>query len=136
MLKDLREVFNNKGYTEISMMDGSVVCGFVTHISGEIFHIMTLEPTINSLKDLGEDEFGDKIYSEGEETDYILVKHSYMTDMISGIVHDITHRVKPEMLKTLFFYRDNMIYNNLKKPVTKRKKNVTKKQVAKPLTDT
>jgi hypothetical protein len=68
------------------------------------------------------------VYVDPDDVNYIAVKSSLSTDLISGITFDISHRVDPEMWKYLSFVKENTIFKKMvkidnKKPRKKAVKN-------------
>lgn len=121
MTGDLREVMKNQSFAEILLSDGDSIRGFVVKVGPENFHIVTLEPIVPNLNEDNHchDEDGNTmIFQDPSEINFITTKHSYLNELVMGLVFDVSHRVEPELLKSLFFMRDNSIYQ--KKPTKKR----------------
>lgn len=124
MISDLRAVMRDKTYAEITFIDGDSVLGFVTYVGADRFHIITMEAIMPKVSEENQffDEHGNMLVQvDPSEVNFIPTKRSYTTDLVSAIAFDVSHRVEPEMLKSLFFLRDNTIYAKTEKKTTKRK---------------
>jgi pyridoxal biosynthesis lyase PdxS len=97
--------------------------GFVTRVSNGSFDIYVSEP-IGDHRDGGIDILTIDIDDEGnvtteQNTEYVFTKHTYETNAVCGIVHDISHRVKREAYQSIAYMRDTFYK---KQEVTKKKK--------------
>lgn len=126
MIRSLKEVMKAQSYCEILFADGDTINGFVTKVTEDDFDIVTLEPVLPepTPENSREDDEGNVHYKHPESIDCIPVKHSYMNGMVYGVVSDITHRMKPSIVKSLDFIRTNQVYKKGPRLVIK---NVRKK---------
>lgn len=129
MKSNLRAAMNDKLLVELLFVDGFSIQGFITKVGNESFNIVTLEPVLPKLteENHASDEDGNIfVFQKPEDINYIAVMHSYLNDLVTGIVFDVSHRIDSETLKCLFFMRDNTIYR--KKASTNNRKPRTQKE--------
>lgn len=124
MYRELRKLITSKSYCEIKMDDGDSFYGFITRADESTFDISTLEPIVAAFKDeqlVYDEATGDLIgvQADPEDIDHVIVKHTYGIECVTGIIHDVSHRIKPEVMKSLNCMRDLYIY---KKPAARKSK--------------
>ena len=129
MIRSLKEVMKAQTYCEVLFADGESINGFVIKVTDDDFDIVTLEPVLPepTNENSTTDEDGHIHYKDTDAIDCIPVKHSYMHGIVYGVVSDITHRMKPSVVKSLDFIRTNQVYKKyprlvIKSPVKKKPK--------------
>lgn len=127
MIEDLIQVMQNKTICEVLMGDGDNIKGFITYVDINKFHIVRLDAIIAQNAEISQEinEYGE-VEMQVPVHDVIFSKCSRLTELVVGIDFDISHIIEPEMLKTLIYARDNIIY---KEPEVKQKKKRIKKVI-------
>jgi hypothetical protein len=132
MIRNLKDVMKNKSYCEIKFMDGESLYGFITKVGSETFDIVTMEAidTFEEVKNHEDMDLMDFFFDKPDENaDHLFVKHTYESSMVCGIVHDVSHRIKPSVVQSMNFYKDRTIFapkpskviKNKSKPITNPK---------------
>jgi hypothetical protein len=96
---------------------GGSIAGFVTRIDEDCFDIVSFDIMIPDAPEGSEvyiDDEGNTLFPiKNEDVNYIPSTYTFYHNTIRHIQHDASHKLQPKYVKSMMFYKDNVIYKDI-----------------------